>query len=186
MLVRDMRSSARGVPGPNRRWILVNAIGVTACVNLVLNAGIALVSVIGADTVPVWSAPLLGGPSIVADTIGTLFTLPLVTCLLCTTSVWWELRSGRLTPITAPGAVRSLLGRVPARRLRRGLAFGTGTALVLGPPTIGLILALPLDELSPAAFVVYKVAFAIGLGALVTPLIALRAMADVEHHDSRG
>jgi hypothetical protein len=186
MVMSDVRQRDRGLPGPHRRWILVNAVGVTACVNLVLNAGIALVSVIAADSVPVWSAPLVGGPSVVADTVGTLFTLPLITCLICTTSVWLELRSGRLAPLTGPGAVRSLLDRLPARRLRRGLAFGAGTTLVLGAPTIGVVMALPLDELSAPAFVVFKVAFAVGLGALVTPVIALRAMADEAHHEPRG
>jgi hypothetical protein len=168
----------RGLPGPHRRWLVVNAVLVSACVNLVVNAVIAWVSVMGADTVPLWSASPLGGPSILTDTVATLFLLPLITCLLCTTSVWLELRSGRLDPLDGPGAVRSLLGPLPAGRLRRGLAFGAGSTLLLGPPSVGVILALPVDELSAPAFVIYKVVFAIGLGVLVTPVIAVRAMAD--------
>jgi len=178
MVVGDARTPARGLPGPHRRWLVVNALVVPAGVNLVVNAGIAWVSVVGTDTVPLWSAPPFGGPSILTDTIATLFMLPLITCLLCTTSVWLELRSGRLARLAGPGTIRSVLGRLPAGRLRRGLAFGAGGTLLLGPPGIGVILALPVDGLSAPAFVVYKVAFAIGLGVLVTPVVALRAMAD--------
>ncbi|HEX6470697.1 MAG TPA: hypothetical protein VF069_16475 [Streptosporangiaceae bacterium] len=182
----DVRRGVRAVPGAHRRWILINAVGVTACVNLLLNAGIATVSVIGVDTVPVWSTPLLGGPSIIADMVGTLFTLPLITCLICTTSVWLELRRGRLAPLTWPGVAHSPLDRLPAGRLRRGLVLGAVTTFMLGPPAIGVVVALRFDALSAPAFVVFKVAFAIGLGALVTPVIALRAMADGGHRDPRG
>jgi hypothetical protein len=184
--VTDVRRGVRDVPGAHRRWILINAVGVTACVNLLVNAAIAAVSVIGVDTVPVWSTPLLGGPSIIADMVGTLFTLPLITCLICTTSVWLELRRSRLTPLTGPGVARSPLNRLPAGRLRRGLVFGAATTVVLGPPAIGVIVALRVDALSAPAFVVFKVVFAIALGALVTPVIALRAMADGGHRDPRG
>jgi Phosphotransferase enzyme family len=178
MVASGLRLRCRGVCGPHRRWILVNAVIVTAGINLVINAGIARLSVIGADTVPVWSVPLLGGPSILTDTVATLFTLPLITCLLSTTAVWQELRSGRLTPIGGSGLVGSLLGRLPARRLRRGLVFGACSTVLLAPPAAIVIVSLNIGGLSVGAFVVFKVAFAVGLGALVTPLIALRAMAD--------
>jgi hypothetical protein len=40
------------------------------------------------------------------------------------------------------------------------------------------MLALQVGDLSIRAFMIYKVSFAVGLGALITPLIAARAMAD--------
>jgi hypothetical protein len=39
-----------------------------------------------------------------------------------------------------------------------------------------VMLALQVGGLSSQAFMIYKVSFAVGLGALVTPLIAARAM----------
>jgi hypothetical protein len=161
--------------GPHRRWILVNAVLVTAVVNVVINAAIARLSVIGADTVPVWSVPLLGGPSIYTDTVATLFTLPLITCLISTTAVWQELRRGRLTPLCHAGA---LLGRLPDRRLRRGLVLGACATVLVAPPIAIVFGMLDFAGLSVGDFVVFKVAFAVALGALVTPLIALRAMTD--------
>jgi aminoglycoside phosphotransferase (APT) family kinase protein len=163
--------------GPHRRWILVNAVIVTAGINVVVNGGIAGVSIIGADAVPVWAIPLLGGPSILTDTVATLFTLPLITCLLSTTAVWQELRTGRLTPLRRLGSVGPL-GRLPAGRLRRGFVFGACSTVLLAPPVTVAIVSLDFGALGVGDFVVYKVAFAVGLGVLITPVIALRAMAD--------
>jgi hypothetical protein len=175
MNTEKLRLRCRGIPGPHRRWILINAIGVTAGINLVVNTGVAWLSLLGAKRVPLWSVPLLEGPSTLTDTIGTLFVLPLITCLLCTTAVWQELRTGRLTPLTRSP---SLLDRLPHHRLRRGLAFGAGSTILLAPPVTAAIVMLDIGDLSGRAFMVYKAAFAVALGALVTPLIALRAMAD--------
>jgi Phosphotransferase enzyme family len=123
----------------------------------------------------VWAVPLLGGPSILTDTVATLFTLPLFTCLLSTTAVWQELRTGRLTPLRRLG-LAGPLGRLPAGRLRRGLVFGAVSTALITPPMV--IITSHLGTLSVGDFVIFKVAFAVGLGAMVTPLIALRAMAD--------
>jgi hypothetical protein len=178
MLANVRKPLFGGISAAQRRWILVNAVIITAGVNLLVNAGIAWVSVIGVDTVPLWSVPLVGGPSTLTDTVATLFLLPLITCLLCTTAVWRELHTGGLAPLTGPAARRRLLGRLPDRRLRRGLVFGACSTLVLAPPAAGALVLLDVGELSAWAFVIFKTAFAIGLGVLVTPIIALRALAD--------
>lgn len=175
MLLGNLRRRWHGLLGPHRRWIVVNAVLVTAVVNLALNSAIAWLSVSGRRTVPLWSVPLVGGPSTLTDTIGTLFVLPMTTSLLCTTSVWHELRSRRLTPLRGSD-LWCAIARLPARRLRQGLVLGTLSVLLLGPPLVLLMYALGVGELSSQAFMVYKVSFAVGLGALVTPLIAARAM----------
>ena len=150
-----------------------------ALVNVALNAGIAWLSVRGQRTVPLWPARVVGGPSTFTDTVGTLFVLPLTTCLMCTTAVWRELRDGGLSPLARPaGVLGCALARLPARRLRRGLVLGALTTLALGPPVTLLLVVLHVGELSGQAFMVYKVGFAVALGALVTPLIVVRAMVD--------
>jgi hypothetical protein len=93
--------------------------------------------------------------------------------------LWRELRSGSLSPLARPaGMLGCALARLPGRRLRRGLVLGALTTLLLGPPVTLLLVGLHVGELSGQAFIVYKVGFAVALGALVTPLIALRAMVD--------
>jgi len=156
---------------------VANAVAGTAVVNLAVNGGIAWLSVQGHPTVPLWPTGFPATPSIFADTVGTLFVLPLITCLLCTTAVWRELSRGRLTPLS-PAGLWCVLTRLPARRLRRGLLLGAVSTLLIAPPVTLMLAALHAGNLSDGAFVVYKMLFAVALGALVTPVIAWRAMAD--------
>jgi hypothetical protein len=178
MVMGRLRRRWQGMLGPHRRWIVINAILVSAAINLVLNAAIAWVSVLGQRAVPLWSVPLLGGQSTVVDTVCTLFVLPLTTCLMCTSSVWQELRSGRLTPLRKSTCFWSVIAHLPARRLRRGVVLGALSVLVFAPPVVLLMTALDVGDLSIEGFMIYKVSFAVVLGAMVTPLIAARAMTD--------
>ena len=106
--------------------------------------------------------PLVEGPSLAVDTIGTFFILPFLTTLIITTAVWHELREGRLAPLIAPDL--RLLARLPRntrapRRLlrpdhhARARAAG-GAALVLRDPT----------DVSVGDFVLYKAIFGVVLG----------------------
>jgi len=160
----------------HRRWVLYNAIIGTAVVNAVINAVLAWVTVRGQHSVPVWSAPLVGDPSTVVDTVATLFFLPLFTTVFCTASVRRRLQSGSLEPLARPHL--GLLSRLDGGRLRRGLVLGGLCTAVLAPITIAVLLGVDFDGVSRSEFITFKVAFAVALGALVTPLIAVRAMAE--------
>jgi hypothetical protein len=153
-----------------RRWLWRNAILGAAVANLVINAVIAWVSAHGHDAVPVWPTELIGDPSTVTDTLGTLFLLPLITCLVVTPTVRREVAAGHL------GRRTDLRLPLPRNTLLRGLALGAACLAALALPGLGL--AALLGELGVAAFVTYKVVLAIALGAVVTPLIALAAMND--------
>jgi hypothetical protein len=166
------------LPIGHRRWILYNAILVTALMNLVLNAGITWLMVQGAHRVPLWTTPLPGRPNIITDTVGTFFMLPLITCLLITTSVWHEVRVGRLPPLMGTPRPQSLLARLPTGRLRRGAYLGGVCALVLSPLSALVLIAVDSGGLSTPGFVLYKAMLGVALGAIVTPVIALCAMAD--------
>jgi hypothetical protein len=166
-----------GVPPAHRRWIVYNALGATAVINSVVNAGIAWASIGAQRTVPVWSLPLVGGASIVTDTVGTLFVLPLITTILCTMAVWREVGAQRL-PKLDPVALGGL-NRLPKGRLRRGLVLGGLSLAILAPVVVTIAIVADAGALSRAEFILYKTLFAVLLGAVVTPLIALRAMADV-------
>lgn len=148
----------------------------TAVVNLVINVALAWVTVRGEASVPVWSLPVVGDPSTAVDTVGTLFFLPLFTSLFCTAAVRRELRSGTLEPLAWPHV--GTLDRLTGGRLRRGLVLvGLCTAL-LAPLVIGILLGVHFDDVSRSEFIIFKAAFAVMLGAAVTPLIAVRAMAE--------
>ena len=160
----------------HRRWLLLNTIVIAAVVNAVLNALIAWGSAASEDEIPLLAVPFVEGPSLITDTVGTFFILPFLTTLVITTTVWHELREGRIARLSKRTV--GLLARLPRTRVRRGAYFGAITALVLSPPAV-LILALrDPGDVSVGDFVLFKAIFGVVLGAIVTPLIALAAMTD--------
>jgi hypothetical protein len=167
----------RSLPAAHRRWIVVNALFATALINLVVNGAIAWLFVHGQSDVPLWTRPF-SETSTLGDTLGTIFLLPLITCVLTTTVVRRDLRNGALSPLSTEHRYGSWLAGRPDGRFRRGLAFGAIAFGALALPVTLALVAIDLDDLSRGEFVAFKVAFAIGLGALVTPVIALCAMTD--------
>lgn len=167
----------RSLPAPHRRWILLNALCATALINLVVNSLIAWLSVLGQDEVPLWERPL-SETSLLGDTLGTIFLLPLITCVLTTTVIRNELRSGSLPPLIIDHPHGRWLAGRQSSRFRRGLGFGALAFVVLALPVSLALIAIDLGDLSKGDFVIFKASFAILLGALITPLIALAAMTD--------
>jgi hypothetical protein len=160
-----------------RRWIVLNGLLVTAAINLVANAVIARVSVGSAATVHLWGVPVLDKPSTVIDTVGTFFFLPFVTCLSCTRAIGIERRRGRLSAFRLGDAGPWLRG-LPERLLQRGLVLGAVCVAVLSPVALIALLVSGVGDMSRTSFVVYKAVLGVALGLVVTPVIALRAMAD--------
>jgi len=168
----------RDLPASHRRWILLNAIAITAVFNLVINAGIAWLSSAGTTRVPLWWMPVIGGPSTITDTVGTLFLLPLITNLLVTTAVRRDRRHERLTPLSHAESIYPILRLLPRGRTRRGFGLGAFCVAALAPAAVAILIATDFGDLSVANFVLYKAILGVALGAFVTPVIALRAMAD--------
>ncbi|HEU4945491.1 MAG TPA: hypothetical protein VFT10_10060 [Solirubrobacterales bacterium] len=166
------------LPASNRRWIVVNALIVTAAVNLILNAALASLSVSDFDSVPIWGAPFAKEPSLFGSALGSLFLLPLITCLIVTGLIRRDVRLDSLRPLPDLRSAHRWLTVLPATRFRRGVALGALVLLALAP-----LLALVLFLLDPAAlsqgqFVVCQTTLTVVLGAIVTPAIAVAAMAD--------
>ncbi len=167
----------RQLPASHRRWIVIKALVATAAINIAVNAAIAWLSVRGQATVPLWGMPLVE-TSTFWNLVGTLFLLPLITCVLTTTAIRRDTRMGSLT---SQGGLRSAYGwlaALPPARLQRGVAFGVIAVAALAPPLVLGLLVSSFPELTRGQFVAYQTAFAVALGAVVTPVIALFAMAD--------
>jgi hypothetical protein len=165
----------RELPAPNRRWLVVNAVLVTAVINVVVNYLIARGAVVGRDSVPMWGVPLVE-PSVFWDLIGTLFFLPLITGALTTAAIRRDIRRGALEQVAPLSDVHPRLA-TPGR-WRRGAAFGGLAVVALAPGLLILLTALGFPELSKSQFVAWHTGFAVVLGMLVTPPLALLAMAE--------
>jgi hypothetical protein len=164
----------RALEAQHRRWIIINALIISAFMNLVINGVLAWFSVRTQHAVPVWALPALGKTNLMTDTIGTFFFLPFFTCLTCTTAVWAEARAGRLPRLEA----LAIPARLAHGRLRRGAVLGLCTAALLAPIAAAISALGQLGSVSPTEFVVYKMVLGVLLGLALTPLIAILAMAD--------
>jgi hypothetical protein len=167
----------RQLPVQNRRWLILKALIATAAINVVVNAAITWLSVGGEDAVPLWGVPLVE-PSTFWTMVGTLFLLPLVTCVLTTIAVHRDVRLGSLASLNGFRPANGWLAGLPSARLRRGVVFGAVVVGVLAPPLTLILVVSGFPELTVGQFVACQVAFAVALGAAVTPIIALRAMID--------
>jgi hypothetical protein len=174
-----------GLPSDHRRYLFWQAIVGAAIVNLVLNTAIAWLSVRGEDEVPRWAVPFVDRPSTITDTVGTFFILPLVTCLIFTTLAHREIRAGKLEPLRWTRESHPFLRRLPSGMLRRGLTAGAITTAILGPPAVLAIIALDVGDLTIGEFVAYKAVLGVALGLVVTPILALWAIAE-EPRGKRG
>lgn len=164
----------RELPAPNRRWLIVNALLATAAINALVNWLIALMAVGDHDTVPMWGAPLVE-PSIFWDLIGTLLLLPLITGALTTAAIHRDVRRGALEPLG-----QGFAGRGGAPGWQRGAELGGVAVAGTAPPLLLILAVLGFPELSSEAFVAWHTGFAVVLGVLVTPPLAILAMADPE------
>ena len=166
----------RSMEPRNRRWLILNAVVGTAVVNFVVNGALGWLNVLGVRHVAVWSIPLAQRGSIFTDAIGTFFFLPLTTCILCTLAVRSEQRRRGLPSVAIPFG--SLVTRVPSHPLRRGLVLGALSLLVLTPANALVLAVSGIQGMNPSAFVLYAALLGVGLGLVVTPVVALLAMAE--------
>jgi hypothetical protein len=123
-------------------------------------------------TVPLW-----GPQSIAGDTVGTTFLLPLLTTLIVTPLARGALRAGRFEPLVWTRDVPALLRCLPSGTFGRGCVLGLLCTAIFAPLAIGALAACGVSEQTLLGFVVFKALFAGGLAALVTPAIALLAIA---------
>ena len=154
-----------------RRFLWIGQSLVPFAINLVLNGAIGWAMFRGMEQVPFWGESSIGG-----DTLGTSFFLPAITCLIVTPLVRGQVRKG-----AAPAFRGALAGWLRPFQRPLGLracAIGAVCVPLAGGLAVVLLSALGVDALGFAPFLGWKALYAGVLAALVTPLIALLALAD--------
>jgi hypothetical protein len=155
-----------------RRYLLIEqGVGV-AVFNFGLNAAIAWLLFRGAQVVPLW-----GQQSIAGDTIATSIILPFLTCLIATRIVSGHVRAGKVAPLAWSRDSRPWLGWLPDGTFARALALGAAGLILFAPPTIVLLSALGVTDFGLGHFVIFKASFAAAEALVVTPIVALWAIA---------
>jgi hypothetical protein len=158
------------------RYVLLDNGAGAAALNLGINGAIAWVMFHGAATVPLW-----GAVGIASDTAATSLILPFLTCVIVTALTDWHVRAGRLTSLPPraarpQGRARSLARWLPEATWARAGVFAVASLVLLVPMTLLAFVGLGIDRLPFERFVVFKAAFAVANGLLVTPWIAVLAL----------
>ncbi len=154
-----------------RRFLWIGQSLVPFAINVVLNGAIGWAMFRGAETIPFW-----GESSIGADTLGTSFFLPAITCLIVTPLVRGQVRKGAAPALT--GALAGWLRPFQRSLPVRAVAIGGVCVPLAGGLAIALLSALGVGALGFAPFLGWKALYAGVLAAVVTPAIALLALAD--------
>jgi hypothetical protein len=176
MSAAEGATAGRELTPAHRRFLVRDAILIAAVINGTLSALIAWLFTFSEDEIPVTEVPLIGGPSVLVDSVATCFVLPFLTTLLITTVIWGEMRKGHLTKV--PRASGSFAERLPKTRLRRATWIGLICLAVVGPIVAAGVLLFDYGDIPVGEFVLYKAIFGIVLGAAVTPWIAMVAFGD--------
>lgn len=154
----------------HRKYLARHAI-IGAVVNLVINGAIGWGAFHSLDPVP-----FSGSPGIAGDLAATAFLLPLLVCLIVTPLVRAETRKGKVAPAERS---QGLLSRsLPSALVFRGIVLGLLAATTIAPLTIWALQALGVRQMGFWQFVTFKAAFGAALAALITPVVALRALMD--------
>jgi hypothetical protein len=157
----------------HRRYLLLEQGVGSAVVNFALNAAIAWAMFRAQDRVPLW-----GQQSIAADTIGTCLMLPLMTTLIVTPMAHGHMRAGRVAPLGWSRTSHPFLGWLPEKTFTRAFVLGLVFMIAISPLTLLVLALLHVANLSFAEFVLFKAGFAAVAGAVVTPLVAVWAIAE--------
>lgn len=113
----------------------------------------------------------------VADFIGTCYFLPAITCLITTPIVRRHVASGVVSGLPSekiPGLLMFYRGGLIWRATKWGV---TGLSL-FAMPVVGTFTLLADETIPTVTFLVVKITFAVLLGCVVTPIIALVALTD--------
>jgi hypothetical protein len=143
-----------------------------ALINGAINALLAWLTFRGHAAVP-----LHGEQSVIADAIGTALLLPFLVCLIVTPLARRAVRAGKAEPLDEEVKDSPLLRWLPPWLVLRALALTLPCLLLLAAPAALLFSVGGIEGLPVGAFVIFKTVYAAVMGAWVSPVSALYALA---------
>lgn len=155
------------------RYLLIGQAVIPILINFTITIVLGLLTFTGSTTVSTWALD----KGAAADSIGTCYFLPAITGLICTQIVRGHVRRGVIPQLPldeAPHWVRWFRGHL----LWRATKFGIVGLTVMSGPVLSAYGLFAGDTIPTMRFLLIKVAFAVALGIVVTPLIALVALTD--------
>ena len=153
------------------RYLVIGQVAIPCVINIAVNFVLGLIAFSSEPFMTTWNLD----KGAAADSIGTCFFLPFITCLIATPIVRRHLATGVLSGIPSselPRWARFMSGPV----LIRAFKFGVAGITLLGGPVCAVYWLQAGESIETARFIAVKVIFAGVLGIIVTPMIAIVAM----------
>ncbi|MFN3388280.1 MAG: hypothetical protein ACK40O_05065 [Allosphingosinicella sp.] len=152
--------------GPEHRRFLNVQLAVSALLNAAISALFVWIVFGGRALVPLW-----GARGLAIDLVPTTFMITLMTAIALTLATRAAVRSGRLPRLDRRRRLpRPVLLRAPLLALAFTLALVPLSALLLSLVWTG--------DWSYRAVMAFKIAYGVGLGFLVTPVVVRAVLAD--------
>ncbi len=155
------------------KYLLIGQVVVPFFINIAVNVVIGTLTFWGQDSVQTWTLD----KGAAADSIGTCFFLPFITCLIATPIVRSQMKNGTAPQVSALDIPR-WAKRMSGPLLVRATKFGVVGMLLLAAPVFAAYSVLAPDSIETIRFIGIKSISAGVFGILATPLIAFVAMCD--------
>ncbi len=155
------------------RYLFIGQAVIPFFINVVVNVVLGMLAFRGQEFVNTWAMD----KGAVADSIGTCFFLPFITCLIATPIVRRHVAQGVVSRI-APKAAPQWMRLINKRFALRAAQFGFIGIVLLAGPVYGLYALLADDTIETVRFIAVKAIFAGVFGFFVTPLIAFVALSE--------
>ena len=163
------------------RYLLIGQAIIPFFINIAVNVILGAMTFWGQASVATWAID----KGAAADSIGTCFFLPFITCLIATPIVRRQVAHGvasRIPPSDISRWVRLMSGPV----LLRATKFGLVGILLLAGPVYAAYVLFAGESIETLRFIAIKTLFAGVFGIFATPLIALVAMCDQSANPQPG
>lgn len=157
------------------RYLVVGQAIIPFFINVAVNVVLGVLAFSGSETVPTWAID----KGAAADSVGTCFFLPFITCLIATPIVRRHVLRGTVSPVAKCDLPRWMLFFCRPS-FPRAIMFGIAGLMILAGPVFVVYRVLAGETIPTVSFLVIKAVFAGVFGVFVTPLIALVAMTDSE------
>ncbi len=156
------------------KFILIKQGCVAVLINFLMNGFMAWVMFKPAEEVTLWEEN-----SFAFDIIATTFFFTFFTSFFVSKASYKVVWEGRLSSIEWPSASK-FFERFPPRPFLGSLGVAVLATILIAPTVIGVLILLDMQVMALQTFILFKAFYAGTLAAIVTPIVALVALAEAD------
>jgi hypothetical protein len=108
-----------------------------------------------------------------------MLILPVLVCLIATPLVRKQYRQAKVPPVASLADVPAWIQKLPRNLFLRALAIGLVVSAVVSPGLVGGVSLLGFEQVDVVAYALAKGVICGLVAAVISPPLALRAIADV-------